>query len=311
MRRFSIRGPWIAKWQPDWMPYHLKRKESLPDGIRRVVTEELDDAIAHLSGKSKGKQDEATHEARKSVKKVRAVLRLVRTELGKSLSDDNQRLRHVGRQLSEIRDAGALIGALDQLEKGKVADAVRHALGARKTHIEQEKNIPVLFPKLAKTLNEVRKGTKTWRLRTDGFDAIERGIENTYRSGRKALRRAEQTSNADDYHELRKRVKDHWYQVRLLDHVWVDVLKGYEKTLKALETALGDDHNLVLLRDLITVSAESYGTEAEVKHFLDEIEQRQKVLRDDAMSLAHLVFAERPRRVVSKAHELWSVWKAA
>lgn len=274
-----------------------------------MVTEELREAIAHLGGKSK--LDEATHEARKSVKKVRAALRLVQPELGKTFDKENLRLRHIGRQLSEIRDAGVLIGTLDQLEKGHVADAVRGALIARKARIEKEKNVAELFPQLAKTLGEIRREAKSWKLRSDGFDAIEDGIEQTYRSGRKALKIAQEKSRPEDFHELRKRVKDHWYQMRLLEHIWADVMKGYEASLKTLETSLGDDHNLVVLQELITGSAESFGGPAEVKRFLESIEKRQKTLRDDALSTARLVYAERPRRVINKAHDLWAVWKAA
>jgi CHAD domain-containing protein len=293
------------------MPYHFKRRESLPDGIRRVVTEELNDAISYLNGKSNVKFDEATHEARKSVKKVRAALRLVRPDMGKAFDKANLRLRHIGRQLSEIRDAGALIGALEQLDKGNVSDAVRHALVARKTRIEQEKNVGELFPQLAKILGEIRRETKSWKLPHKGFGAIETGIEETYRSGKKALKRAQEKFGPDDFHELRKRVKDHWYQMRLLERVWADVLKGYEVSLKALETGLGDDHNLAVLREMIAASPESYGSQSEVDRFLESIQKRQKTLRDEALATAQLVYAERPRRLVGKAHDLWSVWKAA
>jgi len=51
----------------------------------------------------------------------------------------------------------------------------------------------------------------------------------------------------ENYHEWRKRVKEHWYHVRLLEVTVAD--GGYEKSLKELETALGEDHNLVLLQE--------------------------------------------------------------
>ena len=59
--------------------------------------------------------------------------------------------------------------------------------------------------------------------------------------------------------------------MRLLEHVWADVFKGYEASLKALETALGDDHNLVVLRETIASSPESYGSQAEVSRFVEGI----------------------------------------
>ena len=51
----------------------------LEDGIRRIVAEELDDAIAGL--RAGDDRDTAIHEARKSLKKARSALRLARTDL--------------------------------------------------------------------------------------------------------------------------------------------------------------------------------------------------------------------------------------
>ena len=54
--------------------------------------------------------EDAVHETRKSIKKVRALMRLVRTEPGESYTAENAALRGTGRRISEIRDAAALIG---------------------------------------------------------------------------------------------------------------------------------------------------------------------------------------------------------
>jgi CHAD domain len=126
------------------MPYHLKHNESLPEGIKRVIREETDQATAHLTGKS-----DSNREARKSVKKIRAALRLVRTELDETFEEENVRLRNMGRALSEIREAGAIIGAFDSVIEQRhkkrlskqVEDSIRGALLARKAHIEQEKGL--------------------------------------------------------------------------------------------------------------------------------------------------------------------------
>ena len=40
-------------------------------------------------------------------------------------------------------------------------------------------------------------------------------------------------------HEWRKRAKDHWYHIRLVEDLWTEVMEGYEKSLKDLETVAG------------------------------------------------------------------------
>ena len=65
------------------MSYRLEPGEGVADGIRRIVAEELDDAIAGLrrgAGDGRGR-DKAIHEARKSLKKSRSALRLARDDL--------------------------------------------------------------------------------------------------------------------------------------------------------------------------------------------------------------------------------------
>ena len=79
-------------------------------------------------------------------------------------------------------------------------------------------------------------------------------MERTFRAGRAALENVRENPTADNFHDLRKRVKDHWYHIRLLEGLWTDVMQAHEKSLKDLETWLGDDHNLAVLRERISPS---------------------------------------------------------
>ena len=75
------------------MAYKFKAGESVPESIRRIVTEELESAADELDGAAGAKREEAIHEARKSVKKSRAILRLLRPELGATAKSENKALR--------------------------------------------------------------------------------------------------------------------------------------------------------------------------------------------------------------------------
>ena len=117
------------------MAYRFKLGEPVPEGIKRIVGEEIEAAARHLSGQGESDRDEAIHEARKSVKKIRGVLRLVRPELGEVYRTDNARFRDIGRQLSQFRDAGASIETFDALRKryrgemdGRTLAAIRRRL---------------------------------------------------------------------------------------------------------------------------------------------------------------------------------------
>ena len=81
--------------------YRLRRKEPAPDGIRRVARGRADDALEQLREGAKGDLNPAVHEARKDLKKLRSVLRLVRNDLGDAVyRSENVRFRDAGRMLS-------------------------------------------------------------------------------------------------------------------------------------------------------------------------------------------------------------------
>jgi hypothetical protein len=98
--------------------FRLYRNETIPDGIRRVAHGQLDQAHAELAGSPKRKLASAVHDTRKSVKRLRATMRLVRAAIGEGIyRRENAAFRDTGRRLSAVRDASVLIVTLDELEK--------------------------------------------------------------------------------------------------------------------------------------------------------------------------------------------------
>src|SRR5260370_21848845 len=72
----------------DVMGYRLVRSESVPQGLKRIAREQLASAADEL-GKRGSQRAEGIHEARKSIKKVRAVLRLGRAGPGNNHRQEN------------------------------------------------------------------------------------------------------------------------------------------------------------------------------------------------------------------------------
>src|SRR5690348_1990177 len=97
------------------MSYVLDPGEPLGDGLRRILMEETLGAAQGLEQASESTWIEAVHEARKSVKKSRAIVRLVRRPLGALSGEVNANLRDIGRDLSEVRDANVLVATADTL----------------------------------------------------------------------------------------------------------------------------------------------------------------------------------------------------
>src|SRR5262245_56233503 len=94
--------------------FEVKPGEALGHAVRRAARREIEDLLAQL--KAGPRHRTAVHEARKSSKKVRALIRLVRDAIGeKRYRRANQTLRDAVRPLAPVRDAEVLVHTLDQL----------------------------------------------------------------------------------------------------------------------------------------------------------------------------------------------------
>ena len=299
------------------MAYHLRLDESIPGGIQRVVSEEIASAADQLSGKGEDSRDEAIHEARKSVKKIRGVLRLMRPELGGIYLAENIRLRNIGRKLSEFRDAGAIIETFDALREKyreelgrRTLASIRRGLVARKDEAERKAGIERVLHQMAAGLRQAGKRVNAWPLKTAGFPAIAPGLEETFRRGQNSMARVRKHPCPENYHEWRKRVKDHWYHIRLLENLWTGVMQAYERSLKDLETWLGEDHNLIVLRERVLAEPAYYGRDTEIGFFVSLMDRYHEELRGNALSVGERIYEEEPRRFTRRMKHLWDAWQA-
>jgi CHAD domain-containing protein len=299
------------------MAYRLERAESVIQGLKRIVRQEMEAAAAPLlnrKNRTGKKRDEAIHEARKGVKKTRAVLRLVRAELGDIQAQENARLQDVSHRLSTFRDALVTVETLDDLKDKYKSEtrqkfrSVRAGLMKRRNETAQQEDAAVILQGAGAALRNMAKRVGGWPLKTDGYAAIGPGFEETFRAGRKALGQVRKDPRAENFHDLRKKIKDHWYHVRLLEGPLAK-MSAYEKKLKDLEDWLGDDHNLVVLRETIMSDPAAYGKPKDIELVLELIEKRQKKLRKRSISLARRVYDQNPRAFNRGVERLWDIWR--
>ena len=113
------------------MAFHFKRKESVSKAVCRLARERIDDALECLKDCEDG---EAIHCARKDIKKIRAVLRLVRTRIGKKeFRQVTKPLREAAQRLAPPRDAYVKMTTLSDLKrhfKGQLAPVALRGLRA-------------------------------------------------------------------------------------------------------------------------------------------------------------------------------------
>jgi CHAD domain-containing protein len=275
------------------MPYAFEHDESVPAGVRRIMDEQIVRAREQLTD-AESPLEKRIHNARKRFKETRALLRLVRDPLGEQFALENGWFRDAGRDLASVRDADAVLEALEKLELPRALHArVRKQLTAGRAEVPLDELIANTQEQLV--IAQGRIGL--WPDMADSFETLAAGLQRTYRDGRRALKRAD---TPEALHEWRKHVKTHWYHAQLLRHVWPEMMKSYADVLEELSHALGDHHDLHVLRESVPDAP---------PELVDAIETRQRELERRARELGDKIYAERPREFTARIAKLWEAWR--
>jgi len=280
------------------MACRLKGGTSVGAQLSRVVEKELRaaiDEVTHASTNAK-----SIHETRKHIKKIRSVLHLLRRELGGHYKALNERIRLAARQLSPARDADALVTTLKTLRRrhGRIVTAAifKAADSALKTRRDDsyarlgQRRLAAIRRRLVHSRrvvpDRIRAVTTTRTMRE--------GVKRGYRRAREAMDEAT-VRQAEDarFHEWRRRVKDHWYQMRLVEGIKGKAHRRVRR-LKELQDWLGDDHNLVVLRSVILESPHQFGRAHAVAVIVGCIDAHLAALRRRAIRRGRQLFARKP-----------------
>lgn len=291
------------------MSYEFKSDEPVADGVRRIVREEVSSAAEKVKATKVDERDLAIHEIRKGVKRVRGLLKLMRPVLGDAYEQEATAWRDIGKRLSALRDAGAMMGAFDELRAScppRLYTPIRRRLSENKR--EKAQDATEILAKVAAGLKRAEARLKSWRLEEEGFHAIGPGLKRTYRGGLRALHKAQQDPSPENLHDLRKRSKEHLFQVRLLQGLWDSKLKRHEKLVGRLEEMLGSRQNLTVLKTKILENPEGLGKPEDVEKFLKVVDEMEKDLTDRALKLAARVYDDRSGTWEKRVKQLWGVW---
>ena len=289
--------------------FRLRNGEAVPNGIARIARGRIDHALDELEGRTDSSPEEGVHEARKDMKKLRAVLRLVRGELGDDVyRRENALFRDAARELSGVRDADVMLATLTKLEHELPAEAtgdlrqaveahrIRTSAGARSQASRQ----------VVEMLTSTRRRIGGWPLDDDGFDVVAGGLERTYRRGRRDFRRALREPTTENLHEWRKRVKDLWYHLSILRDMWRPVMEALADEAHTLSERVGDDHDLAVL----LAWAEENAPDT-VEALAEPVGRRRMELQAEAFAIGARLYADKPGPFLRRFERWWDASAAA
>ncbi|HEY3662099.1 MAG TPA: CHAD domain-containing protein [Chthoniobacterales bacterium] len=278
------------------MSYCLKKDEPLASGIRRIAREQLEKALCEIKGLSHKGEGAAVHATRKHIKRTRALLRLVRRELGPEIfKGENQRLRDVARNFSGSRDARVQLQVLEKLRDGadlETGSCPQTTVALKREIADLAETFGDQQPRAATTLQQICDRLEGWPLESIGSDDLSCALKKTYRRGRKSFRCVASDPSADNFHSWRKRVKDLWYQAQVLQNLNQTILCEIAEGAKTLGHELGDLHDLAFFRERLEGSAQF--PEDERALLLGLVCTRERELERVALDLGARFYAEKP-----------------
>jgi CHAD domain-containing protein len=297
------------------MSYRLKQHETISDGIKRIVIEQIDQAIDGLESQSV-RQDNAIHDARVCFKKIRAVLRLVQSEFdADSFRQENSCYRDAGRCLSAIRDTAAMLETFDKLTDRFVNQLAPNAFAGLRQPLKQSSTARRLEKKkimleVARTIRTARRRVEQWSIQQDDFSALGQGITRVYKQGRQSFANAIEQPSVENFHEWRKDVKYLRYQIRIIKPIWSTMLERLGDELETLGEYLSDEHDLALLRQGVLEPAEPPDGHMDIEALIALIDQRRGELQVEAKRLGERVYAEKPRAFAGRLQVYWQAWRS-
>jgi CHAD domain-containing protein len=298
--------------------YRLKQGEPVPEGVKRIALGRIGHAIDELRGKSSSSPEEAIHEARKDMKKLRALLRLVRDEVGdETYRHENAHFRGAARELAGVRDADVMLATLDGLDERFSSDLPADAAGGLRQALEAHKGSAADDTReeasavVVEILEEARERVPEWPLERNGFAALEGGLRRIYRQGRRDWQAAHEDRSAERIHDWRKRVKDLWYHLAILEETWPAVMVALQQEAHELSDRLGDDHDLVVLLAYAHEHATALDGMERLRAFEELVQRRRDELQGEAFVFGDRLYADKPGVFVGRIAAWWDAASGA
>lgn len=208
--------------------------------------EQVDLAAFHVQCASES--DGHVHEVRKATKRLRAVLRMVRDELGIDMYREvNVAVRDISRTLSHARSSAVMVDLFEDLVSENPALTSIGASMHGGLHADRERGRLAVDEALMEDLGWQLAGVRsrlvaaTW---TGEGTVSLRGVQRTYRRGRHGMAHAFATGSAESLHVWRKQVKYLRHQLEVLSEVGSSDVAALAEDLEALGEDLGRDNDL-------------------------------------------------------------------
>ena len=300
------------------MDYDLNPDESLADGTKRILLECVD-SVYELMTDPQPAPEEAVHNARKTFKRIRAALRLVRDETGTEwYRRENAFYRDVGRILAPVRDSTVLVLSLDDvLEDNTAAVPADRYAAIREKLVQRHEDIVTELLERQQVMDIVARRMEDGCRRLEEmpvssmlFDPYGKGLRRVFRQGREAMALAfDDPDNPAKFHEWRKQVKYLWHHMEILTPTWPLILSDTADQLHLLSDFLGDAHDMLVLKETLASEPDLSAGEEDLAALYTLLDRRRRTLEEASRTLGMRLYCEKPSDFEARFAAYWHGWQ--
>jgi CHAD domain-containing protein len=289
----------------------LHADEPLGAGLQRI-TDKLVESISDHDLPEKDERGEYVHTVRTTIKRLRALLRLIRPVTGDAFFDrENERLRRAARRLAAARDVEVSLQTLKGLSVS--GESKRKAIAAAVAGLEEkarpQQNIDAALNEVWSDLEQTKRNLHRRLLAHAEWQLIESGLRDVYRQSRKRMEAAFREGEDEGFHKWRIRVKNLYYELKMLEPVWPKRIDKMTSRLSKLQDKIGLDHDVAVLKGLLRQEPEAFGGTEVVERVVRCLNEQSQQLRRASEPLGRRIFTEKPRRFVRKLGRRWVKWR--
>jgi CHAD domain-containing protein len=286
----------------------LRPSVAVGEALRGVARDILTEARAAIANPANS-DAEAVHDFRRAMKRWRALLRLVEPFVGAEARRLRDGARDLARALSGARNAQSALDALVDLEKHGLALSPRSIAFLRRRIEEIRRSAETTLngdmrSRLASALDQASSVVERWPLHTLTFDDVADQLARFYRDARRLLPTAWQSADAEDLHELRKRVVTHRYQIDIIEPLWPRFVKMWSGEAQRLRDRLGRHQDLLMLASL---TAPHQPLARWRSRLLPATAERKAAHVAAAARIAARIFVDKPNALRRRLDAMWTV----
>ncbi|MGQ0483840.1 MAG: CHAD domain-containing protein [Hyphomicrobiales bacterium] len=251
------------------------------------------------------------HAARRRLKFMRSLLRLLRPAIGKSAwAKADHRLRAAAHAIAGARRAEALQEAVAKLGlpgpplTPALAELARLAAAAHGHEAEAEALSEAIAGAL-RGIEKVRGTINHWGLPKRDVSPFVTGLRDAYAMARRKLRAGLAAGDIARLHEARKSVIHHLHHLEILEPLWPEPIRVWKSELTSLREALGDLNDLRELEHLAAPGGTGFSTPAMLQDAQAAIAGRRARLLAQVSERAGHRFAEKPGAFAKRLRAMW------